>query len=94
MYYVDESNVKGDNQCFSFGLKNISHMKKEPLIATPFADIKNKRKREEFEKESNLDLLAVVSGESLEKALPTDENAKSGSDSMHSALTLQVTLQG
>jgi hypothetical protein len=65
-------------------------MKKEPVIETPSADIENKRKREEFEKESNLDLLAAVSGECSENVLPDDGNAKSESDSMHSALNTSL----
>ncbi|PNX94714.1 hypothetical protein L195_g017892 [Trifolium pratense] len=71
-YHVDESKQILENQWFTFGTKNLNHMKKEIESGNTSTDIGSKRKR--IELESNLDLLAKASGEQSENVLPTGEN--------------------
>ncbi|MCH89768.1 hypothetical protein A2U01_0010669, partial [Trifolium medium] len=70
-FYVDESNQRYDNQWFPFRMKNLNHMKKEVVSGNTSTDLGSKRKRENFEKDNNLDLLAKASGEQPENVLPT-----------------------
>ncbi|CAJ2648354.1 unnamed protein product [Trifolium pratense] len=70
--HVDESKQLFDNQWFTFGTKNLSHMKKEITPGNNSTDIGNKRKR--IDPDNNLDMLAKASGEQSENVLPTDEN--------------------
>ncbi|GAU49579.1 hypothetical protein TSUD_179930 [Trifolium subterraneum] len=51
-------------------------MEKEIENENPSADIGSKRKVEDFEKESNLDLLSAVSGEHRENILPCEGTTK------------------
>ncbi|CAJ2674731.1 unnamed protein product [Trifolium pratense] len=70
--HVDESKQLFDNQWFTFGTKNLSHMKKEITPGNTSTEMGNKRKR--IDPDNNLDMLAKASGEQFENVLPTDEN--------------------